>query len=254
MAFKDKKSFVFNGIESDNLSIANVNVDTGMADEPFLATSMINEIEVKGRTKPYYMGKTYQPLILNLSFAFLEPWNDELIREVARTFDVDYYKPLYFEDEDDVIYYCMPVDDSRLIHNSLQEGYVNITMRCNDKYAYSRVKSSHITDNFDAIRFSNQGDTELYPELIFIKDEHEGDVTIINNTNEIELKFVDILANEEIYVDCENEIIENKSLSSLYRYNNHNNKFLKMERGSNRLEATGIIDLKFRWRFKTLQS
>ncbi len=255
MAYKNKKNFVFNNVDSDELSIINVNVDTGMAQEPFLAESTINEIRIKGKTKPYFMKKEYQPLLLNLSFAFVETWDEELIREVARVFDVDYYKPLYFEDEDDIIYYCMPIESSTLIHNSLQQGYVEMSFRCNDKYTYSRLKTKEFDNDFDNIKISNKGDVVIYPEIIVTKNNSSGTIKITNETVDNQLlEFEGIPAYEEIYIDCENEVINNLTSSDLYRYNNHNNVFLQMKRGANKLKAEGINKLQFRYRFKTLQS
>ncbi len=254
MAYKNKKNFIFNGIASDEIDLININVDTGMLQEPFLADSTIHEINTKGQTKPYFMKKEYAPLLLNLSFGFLKPWDDELIREVARVFNVDYYKPLYFEDEDDVIYFCMPVETSTLIHNSLQEGYVEMSFRCNDRCAYSRIKTQTITDSFHNIRFRNRGDLALYPIVQIIKDGTMGDIVINNQHSEQTVIFKNIPANERIYMDCEKEIIHNITQPDAYRYNNHNNIFLKLVQGSNQLDAFGIQQLEFIYRFKILQN
>lgn len=252
ITIREKKSFVYNYRESEDLGIANVNIDTGMLEEPFLANKSINELPIKGKTKPYFMGITYAPLILNLSFAFLAPWDDELIREIVQVFHVDYYKPLWFEDAEDQIFYCMPTAEPRLIHNSLREGYVNLELRCNDIYGYSRIKNSEY-DNFTSnIRFSNRGDVAIYPEIIFIKDGNTTvDAIIYNTKNEESVIFEGLEDEEEIYMDNENEIIiSNHPIT--YRYNNHNGIYLKMEQGNNVLSITGISNLKFRWQYKTL--
>jgi phage-related protein len=222
-----------------------------MSTEPFLANKTINEISIKGRTKPYFMGINYEPLILNLSFGFLYPWNDELIREIIQTFNVDYYKPLWFEDGEDHIFYCMTIAEPQLIHNSLKEGYVNLQFKCNDIYTYSRIKNLTYT-SFNNIRFSNRGDVAIYPEIIFIKDGGVSIDAIIKNERTGErLIFEELEDQEEIYVDGENQIIMS-NYPVTYRYNNHNNVFLKMERGNNILSVEGISSLKFTWQYKTL--
>jgi len=251
MTVKDKSNFVYNGVESSDLGIVNVNIDTGMNEEIFLADSNINEIIIKGRTKPYFTNKTYQPLVFNLSFGFLEPWNDELIREVASLFYVDYYKPLYFDDDDDTIFYCMTTESSQIIHNGLKQGYVNLSFKCNDICAYSKVKMKEYNDFSEEIKFNNAGDLIIYPEIIFVKD-GEGDISILNNTNNQELIITDLLDLEEIYINGDNEYIA--SNTQLYRYNNHNNVFLAMNTGINRLDISGISELKFQWQYKTLQN
>ncbi len=252
MTIKNKLSFVYNGVESDDLEIANVNIDTGMNEEIFLADNLINEIYIKGRTKPYFMNKSYTPLTFNLSFAFLQPWNEDLIQEIARTFHVDYYKPMWFDDDDDIIYYCMTTESSQVIHNGLQEGYLNLQFKCNDICAYSNYKEKTYSNLEGELKFNNQGDLIIQPEFILIKA-GDGDITITNNTNNQIFTITDLLDNEEIYINNENETIE--SNTQLYRYNNHNNVFMSMNPGINKFEITGnLSNFKIRWRFKTLQN
>ncbi len=251
MSIKNKLHFTYNGRESEDLGIANVNVDSGLLDETFLPSKIINEIKVKGRTKPYFIDKTYNPLILNLSFAFLKPWDEDLMKEVVQTFNVDYYKPLWFQDVEDSIFYCMYDGDARLIHNGLQQGYIEIQLRCNDICAYSREKTSIHEDSFDSISFRNRGNLPIYPTIKFIKD-GQGDISIKNTTNNKELIIVDLEDDEEITINNEYDYITS-DIPSTYRYNNHNNIFMKMEIGKNDIEATGIKYIEFIWRFKTLQ-
>jgi len=255
MTIKDKESFVYGGVDSNDLSIMNVSVDTGMADEQFLANKMINEISIPGRTKPYFMGMEYEPLMFQLSFAFKDTWDDELIREVARVLHVDYYKPLYFNDDDDIIYYCMPTEDIRIIHNSLQQGYVNLTMRCNDIYAYSKVKTLEVNEGFDNIVFRNHGDADVYPSILFMKDTILGDPVIIENqTTEKLCQFEHIGITEQIVIDNEHEHIHTIGAPNLHRYTNHNGVFLKMIPGRNNLVVSGVQHISFYWRLKLLQN
>ena len=48
---------MFNGINSQDLNVLNVSVDSGLYEEPFLGTVNILQETIRGRTKPYYMGK-----------------------------------------------------------------------------------------------------------------------------------------------------------------------------------------------------
>jgi phage-related protein len=228
-----------------------------MLEEPFLANRNINESMIKGKTKPYFMGLTYNPLILTLSFGFTEPWNDELIREIVQTFMVDYYKPLWFEDGEDQIFYCMPVSEAYLIHNSLQEGYANIQFRCNDIYAYSRLKNTQFTDFTSDIRFSNRGDVPIFPVMEFVVEGEYGvdppvNVSITNNKNGNVMLFTELDPDEHIIINNETESIISEHPQYYSRYNKHNDVFLKMETGSNLLTVSGIKELTFEWQFKTL--
>lgn len=144
MTIKESLYFTYDGIKSLDMGILNVNVSTGLQEEPFISERYIKEIKIKGRDKPYFQELEKSPLILNLSFAFEETWDSNKIRQITRWLCQDYYKPLYFSDDNTRIFYCMPVESSTLIHNCLKQGYINLTMRCDSPYAYSPVYNSEI--------------------------------------------------------------------------------------------------------------
>lgn len=254
MVVKDKTNFVYNGVDSSDLGIINVNVDTGLAEEPFLSPLTIHSVPIKGRTKPYFMGITYTPLILRLSFGFIKTWDEDLIREIAQIFHVDNYKPLWFHDYEDSIFFCMPAEESFVIHNNLRQGYLELEMYCNDIYAYSRLKEQTIdvADLGDFI-LHNQGDVDIYPEILLQRTSGVGNIAIRNLTNNSEITFSDLPANEELYIDGENEMIINETSTNVFRYDKHNGQFLTIQPGINHLESEGLSALMFRWRFKTLQ-
>src|SRR5690606_4744689 len=113
--------------------------------EPFSYSRSIIEKQIRGRSKPYYMGIKKQPLVFTVNFAFEDTWDDEKIIEIKRWLtEQDYYKPLFFSDDINStgverIYYAIVVDDPELVHNCLKQGYVTLTFRCNDAYAYSPI-------------------------------------------------------------------------------------------------------------------
>ncbi len=141
MTIKDNVHFVYDGQSSTDLGIINVSIEEVWVDEPFLATTEINSIKTKGKDKPYFMGVTREPLRLNLTFAFVEGWNEDLIQEVAMLFHTDYYKPLYFSDNEDRIFYCMYSGDPRILHYKLKQGYIEMELVCNDNAHILKLKS-----------------------------------------------------------------------------------------------------------------
>ena len=253
MTIKNALWFSYDGIKSIDYGIINVNIDTGILEETFLSNRQINEIIIKGRDKPYFQGIQKNPLILNLSWAFEETWDDELIREVTRWLDVDYYKELYFSTNINRIFYAIPIEEPKLIHNGLSQGYINLTMRCDSPYSYSPVyeKIYDFSNNSiegTNIKFENLGDVDLYPEL-WIQKVGNGDVSIINNG--IEFKFTGLADQEEVYINNENNIIIT-NLYDTYRYDNFNNNYLKLLKYSvNNLTIKGDFYLKMRYQFCT---
>ena len=277
MTVKDELYFTYDGKSSDDLGIINVSIEEVWVDEPFLATAEISNVNIKGRDKPYFMGITRQPLRLNLTFAFAEGWDEDLIQEVAMLFHTDYYKPLSFSENEDRVFYCMYSGDPRILHYKLKQGYIEMELVCNDICAYSRVKEQTFTgsslvlseDGKYHITFSNRGNLPIYPEIILdtksdpTLDEdgfYDSEKLSIHTTEEFKvnsLEPITITVGEEtvteaLHIDGENEVIE--SNTQLYRYNNHNGVFLKMVPGRNNLVINNTVDsIKFRWQFKLLQ-
>lgn len=256
MTIKNALWFSFDNKYSTDFGIINVNVDSGMMEENFLANKQINEETIRGKEKPYHQDIQREPIVLNLNFAFEDKWDTDKIREVARWLDVNYYKELFFSNDVNRIFYAMPVDEARLIHNGLSQGYISLTMRTNSPYSYSPV----YIDEYDLstnltttnITFENLGDTDLYPEL-WIQKIGAGDISIVNNTNGgQEFKFTNLADQEEVYIDNENSIIITDIVDT-YRYDNFNNNYLKLLKYSvNNLTVTGTAILKLRYQFRTL--
>ncbi|MNX70414.1 Phage tail protein [compost metagenome] len=229
-------------------------MQSGLFDEAFAPTRSINETKVKGRYNPYFQGLEYEPITLKLTFAFEDSWDDKRIREVKRWLIQDYYKPLWFNESPDEIYYCIMVDEARHLHNGLKQGYITITMRCDGPFTYSPI---NLSKNFKVIdsqvtEIENLGDVICKPE-IFIKKVGNGDISIINQTNGDKVfEFKNLLDGETVYVDCENEYIET-NLMNTYRYNNFNNQYISMVVGRNTLTLQGSAEIQFRYVFRRYQ-
>ena len=133
----ESTDFYYNGIYSVDMGIINCKIDSGLFEEPFLAEREIQEISIRGNDRPYFQGVRRAPLTFSLTFAFEDYYDEFKIREVARWLDQDYYRPFYTTSNPERIFYCMLYSDSKLLHNGLREGYVQIQMRCDSPYAYS---------------------------------------------------------------------------------------------------------------------
>lgn len=105
---------------------------------------------------------------------------------------------------------------------------------------------------YGAKRIINTGDRVCKPEIWIRKTNGSGSITLTNRTNNQTLKFENLNNGEEIYIDNENEDIVS-SLPSIYRFDDHNGVFLKLEVGENILTGTGDFELDIKLEFKTLQ-
>lgn len=251
--------FMFDGVKSSDFGIMNVSIKDGLYEEQFIPSKTIREETVRGRSKRYFQGIESEPLEIPLSFYFTDTWDNDKIRQIARWLSVDYYKPLIFSENPDRIFYAMPIQDFKVIHNGLKQGYLTLTMRCNDSYSYSPEYLSPIYDlssntvDGTIIEFENKGDENLYPEM-WIEKVGAGDISIINLSNGgKEFRMTGLADAETVYIDNENEDIET-DLSQTYRYNNHNGVFVEILKWSvNRLKVVGNAKLRFRYQLKRLQ-
>lgn len=236
-----------------------------MQEEDLSSQRTIIEHRIRGRTKPYFQELEYEPRTIYINAAFTSPFNEESISRTCRWLcSPVYYKPLVFSDEPDKIYYALVVEDFKIIHNCLSEGYLDITFRCNDYYSYSPAyyKEYDFSNNISDARitFDNLGDTTIYPEMWIQKigeGDTESDLSIINsNDSGREFKFLTkkinqmgLVDGENLYINNENRYIET-DLMDIYRYDCFNNNYLRLLPGRNTLLIKGNFKLKLRWQYK----
>ncbi|MEH7116048.1 distal tail protein Dit [Neobacillus vireti] len=244
--------FTLNGVKSSDFGIMNVTIQTGMYEESFMSSRSIKEFTIRGHEKPYFQEVTREPKSINLTFAFEETWDDELISRVSRWLDIDFYQPLSFSEQPDKVYYVMTVNEPTIIHNGLKQGYITLNMRCDSPYSYSHDIVSPWYDCVSSgtyIDIYNKGDKAIYSKL-WIQKVGNGNLSIFNTSNgNEEFKFVGLLDNEEVYVDGENQIIET-SLPNTWRYDNFNDFYLPLHYGKNTLKIVGSCKLKFQYKYK----
>lgn len=214
---KDKFYFVFDGKNSKDFGILNAELSTGMYEESFGPSREIVETEVVGRDAPIFHGinDIKEPFDLNLIFE--DDFDNEKLDDIQRWLFKDYYKPLYFEGNEDRIMYVTIIGDPSLIHNGLEQGYFTVTVHPKTPYKVSQIKTETVTvDAQGSIQISNYGHKDAYPELS-IEKIGNGDLIIgIDGRN---VKIINLTDGESIYIDTLREIIETDIVGE-YRYDN----------------------------------
>jgi len=241
-------------VHSSNLGIINVQVQSGLFSEVFLPTKTINETKIRGRDVPYPQGVEYSPLEFPLTLFFDEGYDSKKIREVARWLCKDYYAPLIFDSNPERIFYAQFVNESKLNHNGCNEGYVELTVRCNSPFTYSHFKHSDdfYIDNQKLIEVRNDGDLPIKPEITIYKKGKEP-LSIRNLSNQDDpFEFVELEDEETVYVDNQEEFIKT-DITDMDRFDSFNDEFLTLERGVNRLLVKGSCIIRFRYQFIFLQ-
>ncbi|MBD1379229.1 distal tail protein Dit [Metabacillus arenae] len=248
--------FTFDGRKSSDFGILNISINAGLFEEQLFSNRSIREFTIRGRNKPYFIEVEKEPKTIPMSFAFEDKYNDRLIRNIVQWLNVDYYKPLAFSENLDIVFYAMPVGDNSLIHNGLKQGYVNLNMRCDSPNGYGRDIATPLYTTTSptfkgTVIIDNLGDEKICPN-IYIEKIGNGDLTIENyaiadNT----FKFTGLIDKEIIKIDSENEIIET-NIPNTFRYDNFNDNHLVLQTGKNILHITGDCKIKFHYRFKYL--
>ena len=249
----ESTGFSFNGVSSSTLGLINCKVSSGLFEEQFLSDIELNEVEIRGKETPYFQGIQRKPREFDLTFAFEDPYDDNKLRLVARTFNVSIYCPLVFDDMPNITYYCIPVDTSQLYHTGAKTGYITITFRCDSPYGYFTAATPTFYSATPTFSINNTGDITIKPEIEITKIGN-GDIEIINITNNNQsLKFETLVDGEVLYVNCETETIIT-DLADVYRYSNKvGDDFIELLRGVNEFSTVGNATIEFRYQCKVLQ-
>lgn len=258
MAIRSSLYFLFDGQNSQDFGIVSVNISSGMPEEPFMANRVINEVKIRGKDKPIFSTVTHDPLSFTLTFAFMNGFDSDALRKVTRWLSVSYFKPLQFSDNLDRVYYAMPSAESVLVHSAGQ-GYITLTMRCDSPYSYSPTFLSPIYDlssnsaSGTQIQLVNNGDVSIYPE-IYIDKVGNGNVSITNLSNNGNVfAYTGLVNGENVFTNCETELIISDLIPTTYRYSVFNNGFLQIIYGTNNLLILGNAKIRFKYRYIYLQ-
>lgn len=250
---KEKLFFNYDGIWSESFGLINVVLDNSMFDEMLVSSREILEVQIKGNDKPLFQGISNSPIEFEMTIAFTDRFTDEKVDEIVNWLFTDYYKPLYFSDREDRIFYCMPIGDSRIIHNGINQGYFTINMRCNSPYTYSPMVASQIydltVDGEKIIEIFNDGYGYAYPE-ISIEKVDDGEISISNMSDGGRVLQISNIANlENVYLNCEKKIIES-DIIGVYHYDDISGEFPKLTFGRNLIRVNGKCRVQFRYQFK----
>lgn len=269
--------FRYNGIDSDTMKLVNVTLSSGLMEEPLVAERELNEIQIKGRDRPYFQNITLSPLVFDLNFAFTEPWNKALISQIKQWLCQNYYKPFILSDDIstvggveviDKIYYCILVSEPKILHNGLSEGYCTLQFRCDSPYAYSPITTVPKDCSVNpvggtSLTINNTGDVNCYPKITITKvgdGANEADVSIINTSNaNLETKFTTSLTSgddgivnaEVVTLDNERKTITT-SLFGISRYNAFNDVYFYLIPGANVLTLKGNAVFSFQLEYRYL--
>lgn len=246
---KDKLHFNFGGISSKTYGLINIVTDNGMYTETLIADRSLNETKVRGSKKPMLHSIEDSPLEFDMTIAFEQSYTDEIINNVIKWLFVDYYRPLYFEGKENRVFMAIAVGSPQIIHNGLNQGYVELTMRCNSSSVFSPHAVTPLTTvtTSSTITVVSDSHFDVYPEISFKKIGigHVNITSLDDGGNIFEVR--NLTNQEDIYIHCGKEIIET-DLMGTYRYGNIIGEFPRLVQGTNRFKVTGGCAIQLRYK------
>ena len=248
--------FTYDGKSSKDFGVVLVNPSGGLYKEQFLPNRKIVETTVAGRYNPFLQRVDSDPLSFSLHI-YMPEWEERNnLRQISRWLYQDYYKPLRFESNPDVIYYAILEGKSELTHNGLFQGYISLTVRLDSPFMYSPIHPKEFTVN-GRVDFPiyNNGDLPMSLNIEFTKHEGDDHIYFINDDVASQDVWIEnILPNEIVYYNGEIESVTS-SLESQGRYliDNHNDHWIIIEpETSNNIVFFGNYHVKLSYQYRYL--
>lgn len=128
---------MFDGISSKDMGVVIASPNSGLFEDLFLPNRVIKEVVSAHNEKPYLQKVSHEPLSFPLTIFIPEFKSKSKMRKISRWLFKNYYKPLIFETNPNRIFYAIIEGDSVFKHNGIDDGYVELNVRCDSPYTYT---------------------------------------------------------------------------------------------------------------------
>lgn len=249
---KQYLNFTKNGINSRDMGVLHVSIDSGMYTESLGGNRTIQEQQNSETDRRYFKRLSTEPIEFDMHVLLYEEMDEYQIDEVLSWLMNDYYEEMFFEDEVDKIYYCLPISKPTVTHNGMNQGYITIQMRCFDGFLYSQeIKrtfdlSNNVADG-TTVSLVNDGHFEVYPKMTILAK--ESTIKVINLKTNESTEITDLLIGETVNLDNENEEISTDVVGE-YRFDNHNEVFVRILKSVNQFKVIGKCVITFEYRYR----
>lgn len=247
--------FTYDGISSDEMGISLVRLNRGMYGKQYTSGKQILENFPNKSLYPYFFGVKHEPLKFKMTITCENTNMDsDKLYDLGNWLFKNEYKPIVFDDNVSVKYYCIAVNQAEFMTNGLEQGYFEVEMRCRDGFGWT----NEIIQEFDftgittpqTIQLTNHSNVldYYYPEVEFELTGANTGVSLVNNNDSArEFSFAGLNALETVYVDCQKKVII--SSTNLNRFDKFNKTFLRLKKGINNIVVTGECVLNIRSQF-----
>lgn len=230
--------------------IMQVSTGGGLYEDALMASRTIESENVKNRDFSIFKLITRENIKFNMAI-YMEHGVDERQLDIVRNwFDVDYYKPFYFDERPDRIVYAMVEGEPTLKHDGYQ-GYIDVSFVTNSPYWWSPIHAYEYT-SATTFNFTNSGAKALQPIIEITAKANISSTSPIKVNNLRSGKSLEIkqmALGETLTIDCLSKYLQS-SLPETYRYDVCNEEYLEIETGVSPIQLVGNASFKFRYREK----
>lgn len=242
---KDELYLNFDGVPSRFVGLLAVEIGSGLYEETLVTNRTINETQPANRTQSIFHSISEDNREFQLNLAFDKNFDEDKINEIINWLFQDYYKPLYFEGQEDRVVFAMISGESSIIHNGMNQGYFTVTVQTNSPYRFSQLRTGSNIGN--EITMKNNGHIKVYPEFS-IKKVRNGDLRFeVDGRNVLITNLTD---GEELFLDTQRNKIVTNTIGE-YRYDNitiGDLEDLYLDVGEKVYNVTGGAEINYRYR------
>lgn len=156
-------------------------------------------------------------------------------------------------DQDDIssaFYYCT-ISNPRSVSVGLLNAGLEFQIICDSMYPWSKLFGKNktytsTTTSSYSIYLDTDFDKYIVKPLIIITPKANGDISIINEANDINVSFTNCIANEVISLDCRTFKI--KSSTGRVMLDNWNKNVLELKDGNNKINLSGNFTMQVLYR------
>lgn len=253
MTRKQSLYFTYDGRDSRDLGIVQIQKGNGLFEESFMPVRTIVEEMIPGRDEPYYYGTSLTPIEDDIVLYTDNELTTRQVEEICDFLFAPYYKPLTFSDNPERIYFAMFIGDAKLIHNGAEQGYFSIKFRCNSPYSFSPVynRAAYISSesSYTELEVINSGIGEVFP-VIEVQKIGNGEINIINTSDGgSETVIKGLIDKQYVEIDTEtNNLSSNIKHPSIYE--GFNLVYPRLIRGINRFKIKGKSNIIISYYYK----
>jgi phage-related protein len=244
--------FEYDGCKCTEFGLYLVRVNqSGLMESPFGVNQSIIEDTTPYNDMPYHYGVKREPLVLDLQLAKMDhsqpgEWTTEDRKNITQWLfgNRDEYKKLVLADHPEIVFYCIPIGDSRRFFNGNAQGYVTLQVRCDAPSGWSLPQVDlydEYTSTPSVIEINNLSNIDkcFFPEVEFTIS--SGTTFSLKNFSDGGriFSFTGLAAGETVYANNQIGLRNIASSTGLNRLGNFNKNWFRLVQGTNRIEITG---------------